>query len=268
MTVGWKATSRWGHAALLAACLGLWSPPAVRAQSEVDAAAESEVDAAAESADTDAAAREHFLLGRAAYRGADYEQALAHFRRAHELSQRSQLLYNIAISADRFGNDEEALEAFISYLEENENSSRDQEVRERIAFLRLAIGERNEKERLVAEAAALDAAAAANRDDSGSGRRMPTSAIVGGSVLAAVGVAGIATMGLGLSQNGSCLETDTSGTCVTERTASPWTTVYGVVGIAAVAGSVAWFTVSSRRGKRKETAWMLSPTGITVSGSF
>jgi tetratricopeptide (TPR) repeat protein len=231
------------------------------------AEAQGEVHPGTSTADNDAPAREHFTLGRAAYRGADYEQALMHFRRAYELSHRSQLKYNIGISADRLGKNEEALEAFESYLEENENPPREQEVRERIAFLRLAVEESKEKELLLAEAAARDAVAAL--DEPPSDRKIPQSAIAGGSVLAAVGVAGVTTMGLGLSQNGSCLERDASGVCTSERTVSPWTFVYGAVGLAALAGSTAWFTVSSRRAKRERAStWMLTPTGVMVSGSF
>ena len=281
MAAGRKSVLRRAQVAWIGVLLLGGAPQAVLAQDGLpagptgDAVAPAEqpegaddaVAPAAQPEDTDAAARESFLLGRAAYRGADYEQALRHFRRAHELSGRNQLLYNIGISADRFGNDEEALEAFERYLAENDNPARDQEVRERIAFLRLAIAERSERERLVAEAATHDAAV--NRDVVSSTRRMPKSAIVGGSVLAAVGVAGITTMGLGLSRNGSCLEEGLSGVCVTERTASPWTGVYGALGVAALAGSVTWFVVSSRRAKReRSTAWMLSPTGVTVAGSF
>ncbi len=209
------------------------------------------------------------MLGRAAYRGADYEQALMHFKRAYELSGRAQLKYNIGISADRLGNNDEALEAFEGYLAENENPPRAQEVRERIAFLRLAVEEAKEKERSMAEAAAREAAAIDALDDTASDRKVPKSAIAGGSVLAAVGVGGVTAMALGLSQNGSCLERDNSGVCTNERTASSWTYVYGAIGVAALAGSVTWFVVGSRRAKQERaTAWMLTPTGVVVSGSF
>ena len=219
--------------------------------------------------DGDSTAREHFVLGRAAYRGADYAQALRHFKRAYELSGRPQLKYNIGISADRLGKNDEALEAFESYLAENEDPPRAQEVRERIAFLRLAVEEEKEKEQLMAEAAAREAAVTATLDETPSDRKMQKSAIVGGSVLAAVGVAGVSAMALGLSQRGSCLERDNSGVCVNERTASTWTYVYGAVGVAALAGSAAWFAVGRKRAQRERaTAWMLTPTGVTVSGSF
>jgi len=237
---------------------------ALPAQAEAD-----DEPAEAHSANVDSMAREHFVLGRAAYRGADYEQALDHFKRAYELSRRPQLKYNVGISADRLGKNEEALEAFESYLAENENPPRAQEVRERIAFLRLAVGEAKEKEHLMEEAAARAAAATTTLDKTRLDRKIPKATIAGGSVLAAAGVAGVGAMSLGLSQRGSCLERDTSGVCTNERTASPWTFVYGAIGVAALAGSATWFAVSHRRTKRERaTVWMLTPTGVSVSGSF
>lgn len=229
------------------------------AQTQVDPINRSEAD--------DASAREHFLLGRAAYRGADYEAALAHFRRAYELSGRSQLLYNVGISADRLGRNEEALQVFERYLEETEAPSREQEVRERIAFLRLAVAESKQRDRLVAEAAAQHSPATPAEEPPG--RKLPQSAIIGGSLLGAAGVAGVSVMAVGISQNGVCVETDASGECASQRSTSSWTAVYGSIGIAALAGSALWFGISSRRAKREQAVtWNLSPSGIVVSGSF
>ena len=235
------------------------STGAARAQTQVEALGSGESD--------DAAARNHFVLGRAAYRGADYEAALAHFWQAYELSGRSQLLYNVGISADRLGKNEEALRVFERYLEETESPSREQEVRERIAFLRLAVEERKQRERLAAETAARDDRAAQVPEPRQ--RKLPRSGIVGASVLGAVGVTGVSLMAVGISQKGVCVETDPSGACVSQRTTSAWTAVYGGIGVAALAGSALWFGIASRRTKRERaTTWQLSPTGVTVSGSF
>jgi tetratricopeptide (TPR) repeat protein len=219
----------------------------------------------AQSKADDAAAREHFERGRVAFAETAYEEALVHFREAYRLSHRGQLQYNIGISADRLRRDDEALEAFEHYLAETENPSRAQEVQKRIEALRLAIAEREQRERALAEAASVRYDVGEQTD-----RRVPKSAIIGSSVLAAVGAAGVVTMGVGLSRNGQCLERDpSSGACLTERTPSPWTAVYGAVGIAALAGSATWLVVSSKRSKdKRQTTWRLSPTGITVSGSF
>jgi tetratricopeptide (TPR) repeat protein len=231
------------------------------------AGAQSQANQEAGGAADDAAAREHFVLGRAAYRGADYDAALVHFTQAYELSGRSQLLYNVGISADRLGRNEEALEAFEKYLEDTADPSREQEVRERIAFLRLTLEEETRKEQLVEQAAAPEAAPALTEESPG--RKMPQSAIIGGSVLGAVGVAGVAIMAVGVSQNGTCLETDSSGACISQRTTSAWTAVYGSIGIAALAGSALWFGMGHRRAKRERaTTWNLSPSGVVVSGVF
>jgi tetratricopeptide (TPR) repeat protein len=247
----------WGTAFCIALALGI-----------VIGALGSATRASAQSKADDAAAREQFERGRTAFAETAYEEALVHFREAYRLSRRGQLQYNIGISADRLRRDDEALQAFEHYLAETENPSRAQEVQKRIEALRLAIAERQERERALAEAASVryENAAVAEQTD----RRVPKSAIIGSSVLAAVGAAGVITMGVGLSRNGQCLERDaSSGACLTERTPSPWTAVYGAVGIAALAGSATWLVVSSKRSKdKRQTTWRLSPTGVTVSGSF
>lgn len=249
----------WGM--ILGVAVGAFGPVGTAlAQTQSDEVARSDAD--------DAAAREQFVLGRGAYRGAHYDAALIHFRRAYELSGRSELLYNVGISADRLGRKEEAIAAFEMYLEETVDSSRGQEVRERLAFLRLAVEQsKRREEQLAAEAVAVDVAP--GPIDEPSGRKISHSAIIGGSVLGAVGMAGVAIMAVGLSQNGACLETDSSGACLSERTTTAWTAVYGGIGIAALAGSALWFGISYRHAKRERaTTWKLSPAGVVVSGVF
>lgn len=220
----------------------------------------------AQNTSNDAAAREQFERGRAAFEATAYEQALAHFRHAYELSQRGQLQYNIGITASRLQRDEEALQAFQNYLEEVESPPREQEVQKRIAALEQAIEEKKEAERELSTVA-IRYEDLTGRNES-SGPRIPTSAIIGASVLGAVGVAGIAVMSVSLAQRGTCLE-ERDGACVSEKAPSPWTWAYGGVGVAALAGSMTWLVVSSKRAKEKRnTAWMLTPTGVVVSGSF
>jgi tetratricopeptide (TPR) repeat protein len=219
----------------------------------------------------DAAAREHFVRGQAAFEAADYEQALVHLQESYRLSQRGQLQYNIGVTASHLGRAEEAQEAFERYLEEVESPPREQEVRKRMAALEATIAKREEKRALVEAAIRYTAPedAPESQRDRSSARRIPTSAIAGSSVLATVGVAGVVTMGVGIARSGSCVERDANGTCATERAASAWTGVYGAVGIAALAGSVTWLAVSSKRAKEKRnTAWMLTPAGVVVAGSF
>lgn len=108
--------------------------------------------ASAESMEDDAAAREYFEAGRVAFDQADYESALTYFRHAYRTSGRGELLYNIAVAADRLRRDQEALEAFEQYLDRTEKPVRESEVRTRIEALRKSIAEKEATERALMEA--------------------------------------------------------------------------------------------------------------------
>jgi len=225
------------------------------------------VPAAAQQTPDDAAAREYFERGRAAFEQADYEGALVYFRHAYRLSHRGELQYNIGVAADRLQREEEALEAFEHYLEESDNAAREAEVQERIVALRQSIGERKATERALEEAT-IRYQTPSQHEATSDGARVPTSAIIGSSVLAAVGVAGVAAMSVGLAKNGSCAR-EVAGRCVTESSATAWTWVYGGIGVAALAGSATWLALSAKRGKEKrKTRVSVSPTGVMVSGMF
>lgn len=66
--------------------------------------------------DPEALARVRFEAGRAAFDAGHYEDALRDFRRAHELSGRPELLYNIGSSAERLARDAEAVEAYRAFV--------------------------------------------------------------------------------------------------------------------------------------------------------
>jgi len=223
--------------------------------------------AAAQRTPDDAAAREYFERGRSAFEEADYEGALVYFRHAYRLSHREELQYNIGVAADRLQREEEALEAFEHYLEESEDAAREAEVQERITALRQSIAERETTERALEEATIRYQTPTRN-GTTNDGARIRTSAIIGSSALAAVGVAGVAAMSVGLARNGSCSR-EVGGTCVTESSATAWTWVYGGIGIAALAGSATWLSLSARRNKdKRQTQISVSPTGLMVSGTF
>jgi tetratricopeptide (TPR) repeat protein len=210
----------------------------------------------------DAAAREYFERGRAAFEQADYEAALVYFRHAYRLSHRGELQYNIGVAADRLQREEEALEAFEHYLEEGDDPEREAEVSERIVALRQSIAERKATE------LALEEATIRYQTPTSDGARIPTSAIIGSSALAAVGVASVAAMSVGLAKNGSCSQ-EVAGRCVTENSATVWTWVYGGLGVAALAGAATWLGVSAKRSKEKRKAQVsVSPMGVMVSGTF
>jgi tetratricopeptide (TPR) repeat protein len=213
----------------------------------------------------DAAGREYFERGRVAFDNAEYESALVYFRHAHRLSGRGELQYNIGVAADRLQREEEALEAFQHYLEETRDPTREEEVRERMDALEQSIAERKATELALEEATIRYRTTETQQTD---GARLPKSTIIGASTIAALGVAGVAAMGVGLAKNGSCTR-EVAGNCVVEHSATSWTYVYGALGAAALVGSATWFAIGARRMKRKrETALSITPTGITVSGTF
>ncbi len=79
----------------------------------------------------------HALLedGRVAFIDERFEDALGHFRRAHELSDRPELLYNIAASLDRLDREAEALSTFQQYLVELPQAPNREDVELRIRVL-------------------------------------------------------------------------------------------------------------------------------------
>lgn len=215
----------------------------------------------------DAAAREYFERGREAFEQANYEGALVLFRHAYRLSGRPALQYNIGVAADRLQREQEALEAFQHYLEETEGPTREAEVRGRIDALQESIAESEATKRALEEAAIRYETVSQDRNMNDA-RRLPSSAIIGGTVLAAAGVAGVTAMSVGLAQNGSC-SSEVAGQCTVESTATAWTYVYGGLGIAALAGSAAWFAIGTKRAKvQRRTQVSISPTGLLVSGKF
>jgi hypothetical protein len=97
---------------------------------------------------------------------------------------------------------------------------------------------------------------------------LPKATIAGGTALAAAGVAGVVAMSVGLAKNGTCSQ-EVAGNCVTEHSVTPWTYVYGALGVAALAGSATWFGISAKRSKSKrETRFSIAPNGLVVSGTF
>lgn len=213
----------------------------------------------------DAAGRELFEEGRTAFDRADYETALIYFRRAYELSLRGELQYNIGIAAARLQREEEAVEAFYRYLEEASEPEREAEVRQRIEALETSIAEREATARALEEAALRYEQSVAEPVD---GKRLPSSTIIGASTLAAVGVAGVVAMGVGVAKDGRC-KSEIAGRCVVEHSATAWTWVYGGVGVAALAASAAWFAVSAKRARSKrEARVVVGPAGLVVSGKF
>jgi tetratricopeptide (TPR) repeat protein len=87
----------------------------------------------------EAEARANFEAGRIAFVDGRFADALPYFERAHELTGRPELLYNIGVCRDRIGHDVEALEAFEAYLAAIPDAANRSEVEQRIETARLRV---------------------------------------------------------------------------------------------------------------------------------
>lgn len=104
---------------------------------------------------SDDVARSLFDAGAIAYSEGRYGDALELFERSHALSQRPELLYNIALAHDRLRHDREALEAFRAYLEgTSDGAPHRDEVVSRVAVLERTLEARRALEARVNEALA------------------------------------------------------------------------------------------------------------------
>jgi hypothetical protein len=83
----------------------------------------------------DQRARAMFEMGRQAYGDGRYRDAWANFHEAYQLSGRPELLYNIGQTADRLGQDSDALKAFRMYMERLPDAKNRRDVENRIHAL-------------------------------------------------------------------------------------------------------------------------------------
>jgi len=121
--------------------------------------------ALAQESRTETEARRVFEAGEVAFSDGRYADALGYFKRAHELSQRPALLFNIALCADRLRDDDAAIDAYQRYLEEVPLATNRREVDDRLEALRGARTRREASAQAVqpervAQAAATDPAEA------------------------------------------------------------------------------------------------------------
>ena len=96
-------------------------------------------------------ARRHFKLGEEYHNRADYEKALEHFTRSHELSKKPALLFNMARCQELLGEHEKAIDLYDRFLKHDPPQA--DLVRERVANLTRLV----EKKKLKADADKLKA---------------------------------------------------------------------------------------------------------------
>jgi len=183
-----------------------------------------------ETSATDEEARLVFQAGTVAFEDGRFAEALDRFRTAYELSGRTQLLYNIGVSADRLRRDEEALAAFEQFLAE---SSADAEgVRDAEARVEILRGRQQ-------SAGGDEGLADESAGDEDSGGR----AILG-PVL--VGVAGLGLLAVPLvgALTAGCTQV-VDDICIEETQLDPGMAgLFIGLGVAALTVAVIWFLVS------------------------
>lgn len=226
---------------------------------------------------TIAAAKKHFAAGTRAYAEGDFEAALKRFRRAYELTESPDLLYNIATVSDRMRLDEAALEAYEGYLKARPTSADREHVESRIEVLRSAIEARRRAEldaEIEARKAAVEAAARVKAE-------RPLTQYVGpgpgpwitiGAGSASL-VTGAVLFGLG-QRDQSSVENAPPGSSFSSvedmADRGPKRTKAGIslmaIGGAAVVGGVIWQLTGGHEEKMPEVS--IGPTGISVRGRF
>lgn len=125
----------WLVAASLAPSSFSASPPAAHAQATPEDTSEPDTTS------RDREARAIYEAAVVAFDEGRFEDALRLFRRAYELSERAELLFNVGTAADRLRYNEEALEAFEAYLAARPDADNRANVEARIAVLRRAIAD-------------------------------------------------------------------------------------------------------------------------------
>lgn len=220
-------------------------------------------------------ARALFMAGRVAYDEGRYEAALTHFTGAFELSERPELLYNIAQCYDRLRRDDEAITAFERYLATEPDADRRAAVEARLNALRAARDSRQApqapSEPAAGDAEPVTVTAAATTEADRGWLSAPTVTLGAGVVL---GVTGGVLMLLG-KQLGDEVEQAPVGSSRAklqndlDSAEQQWVlgqVVLGV-GVAAMAGGLVWLLVDS--GPTEDSVRVaVGPGSVQVGGRF
>ncbi len=203
------------------------------------------------SAAMDEEARLVFQAGTVAFEDARYEEALERFRTAYELSGRTQLLYNIGVSADRLRRDEEALVAFEQFIAESPADAdgvRDAEARVEVLRSRQTsaggagegLGDEQD-----------DQDESADEDSGGRAILGPVLVGVAGLGLVAVPVVGALTAGCTMTSGDVCVEE--------QQLDAGMAGLFIGLGVAVLTVAVIWFLVSGPDNDDSDdaTAWFV-----------
>ena len=237
-------------------------------QSAQESAEESAEGGLQDTASLDAEARGLFLAGQAAFDGGRYEEALGYFERAHDLSERPQLLFNIGHTASLLGNHGRALEAFDAYVDELPDAPNVEAVRTRAARLRERLADASTAPADPSPLAGELAGEPEAPPESGAGSAGPWVLIGSGGLLTVGGAVLLALAG----SSASAVDNAEEGT--------PWSVVegdydraqtfrisgaiIGAVGLAVLAAGLGWSIASRNRDFDVEVGL----NGISLRGRF
>lgn len=255
-----------------------------------------------EKAASDQRAREVFLKGDAAYAEGRYEEALASFKEAYELSGRPQLLFNISNALERLGRYPEAVDALEKYLASGKAKDRDV-VQKRLANLRKRVEEQKKeqekqareeeekKKREDAERKKNEEALANSRNDRDRERPppppppkpapvLPWILIGGGGAVFATGaVFGVLTLAARSDVSAQCTSAPAGRLCDQDaRSALDREKTFGIIadvgmGVGLIAAGIGtWLLLSDKSAASSKVYLGARPTpgggGIDVGGSF
>ncbi len=226
---------------------------------------------AAVAAQLDSEARTRFQLGHNLYEQGRFEEALVEFERAHELSQRPGLLYNIYLAHRDAGHTADALTWLRRYLAEEDTIPTRAMLERRLAVLEAEVERDADVERR-----ARDAEERASAQPS-LAHNYPGPHITLGAGVLVLGIAGV----LGLTARGMrddllddcydgarpvCLreqEDDIDGLDTRNLTAD----ILAGVGGAAMLGGLIWLIVEATTGGTPTTV-SCGPRGCSIGGTF
>ncbi len=227
----------------------------------------------------DELARRHFESGAAYFAEAEYEDALKAFIKAYELSNRPQILLNIAVVQERLGNLQGAVDSLDEYLTKNPEDPEVETIRLRRENLQRRLDEQLKQEPAPAPSPAVPAPEPPRSEPASPATPPPAPppepnrvpAYVSLSVGALAGV-GAALTGIGANSEYRSLEDECSGHCSSEQTntgktlALTSTILTGVSVLGLGAGIVLWVTADPAEDERATSAKL--DVNVGSSGAF